>query len=300
MRAVAMRTLAVRAVLLGCIVVGPACAFFTDLDGLSSDAETSTTGDANAPGAEAAVPRDEEAGPIGDGAVAGDGGCPPAPTDPTLVAWYPFEEGAGNKVLDCSSRRGRDGTALASGTFARTTGRVGSALDLGGNGACFDLGLASELPSGLEPFTVAAWIKPRSFGGPPPAGSTNPTPRWFIGHFGNSTGLGRGWGLGTDDLTEVEFKIFAINGAFDETTANIAQNAWTHVAGVWTNGTLRLYVNAGTPADFATALAPALDPGAHAWLGCRIPTEPTYDGLIDDVRIYSRALSAEEIATLAR
>jgi hypothetical protein len=37
-----------------------------------------------------------------------------------------------------------------------------------------------------------------------------------------------------------------------------------------------------------------------ARVGCRNPGEKGYDGQLDDLRIYARALSAAEIATLAK
>jgi hypothetical protein len=42
------------------------------------------------------------------------------------------------------------------------------------------------------------------------------------------------------------------------------------------------------------------DAQAHAWIGCRGGTEPPYDGLVDDIRIYSRALTPAEITALAK
>jgi hypothetical protein len=291
-----MRTVAVRAVLLGSILAGTACALVTSLDGFASSSEKA---DANAPGDDATAARRDDASPPIDGAVKADGGCPPAPADPTLLAWYPFEEGTGNRIVDCSGH-GRDGTLGTAGVFKRVPGRIGGGIDLDGNGACFDLGPAAGLPSGTEPFTLAAWVRPRRFGGPPPDGSTNPSPRWFIGQLGNSTGVSRGYGLGTDDLTEIEFKIFPQNGAYEEAIANIVQNAWVHVAGVFAEGKLRLYVLAGTPSENPITVVPAIDPGAHAWLGCRLPNDFTYDGELDDVRIYSRALSVNELDALTR
>jgi hypothetical protein len=292
-----MRTAAVRAMVLGSLVAGPACAFLTDLDGLSDTSENSRA-DATAPDG-GPLSSNDDAGTLADGATVLDGGCPPPPNDPTLVAWYPFEEATGFAIRDCSGH-GRDGKLGPTGVMKRVAGRQGNAIDLDGNGACFDLGPAAGLPVGASPFTVTGWIRPRRFGGPLEEAGTNPSPRWFIGHFGRSTGPGRGWGLGTDDVNELEFKIFDQNGSYDEATKLVATNSWMHVAGVWANGRLTLYLNGSEPSVLATALLPALDTDAHAWLGCRLATDPTYDGLIDDVRVYARALGVDEIALLAQ
>jgi hypothetical protein len=227
--------------------------------------------------------------------------CPASSSasDPTLVAWYPFEEQSGDVIVDCSGQK-LDGKLLPGGQFERIAGHDGRGIDLDGNAGCFDIGPATQLAFGGKPFTVSAWIKPRRFSYPRLDGSDF-GPRWIFGHYGEDTnGIGRGWGLGTDDVSEVEFKVFQNDGLYDQVLADIATDKWVHVAGVSKgSGTLQLYVLGALTNEITVPIA-GIHPLARGRLGCRQPSEPPFDGWLDDVRVYSRALDATEVAALAK
>jgi hypothetical protein len=91
----------------------------------------------------------------------------------------------------------------------------------------------------------------------------------------------------------------------------VTANAWTHVVMTWdggtTNSAIKVYVN-GSQADTAndglgTFTAPNSSSGAGLWIGAQ-----EYDGagvsffkgLLDDIRVYDRALSAPEVTRLYR
>lgn len=74
----------------------------------------------------------------------------------------------------------------------------------------------------------------------------------------------------------------------------VAQSTWTHLAATWDGTTLALYVDgvaAGTLA--ATCLAPT---GGPLRLGAEGPDSKQFLGQLADVRVWSRALAADEIA----
>lgn len=75
-----------------------------------------------------------------------------------------------------------------------------------------------------------------------------------------------------------------------------ATNTWYHVAGTYDGSTMRLYLN-GTEQD-TLDIAGAADSGGWIRLSHSSNTE-ALDGLLDDVRIYDRALSPTEISDLA-
>jgi len=98
----------------------------------------------------------------------------------------------------------------------------------------------------------------------------------------------------------------AVREASTQATASTSftMTTWTHAAATFDNGTLKLYVHG---AEQASALAGFTMPTAHsnaAGIGARngqdsfggTATGDYFGGLIDDVRIYDNALSAEEIA----
>jgi concanavalin A-like lectin/glucanase superfamily protein len=74
----------------------------------------------------------------------------------------------------------------------------------------------------------------------------------------------------------------------------IAANAWTHLALTYDGATLRLYVN-GTQAA-SRAESSALQSVANPlWIGGNSPYGEYFQGLIDEVRVYNRALAVSEI-----
>jgi hypothetical protein len=71
-------------------------------------------------------------------------------------------------------------------------------------------------------------------------------------------------------------------------------NAWTHLAATYDGATLRLYVNGAQQATRAvtgplqTSAGPLRIGGNGVW-------DEWFAGLIDDVRVYNRALSPTEV-----
>ena len=71
-------------------------------------------------------------------------------------------------------------------------------------------------------------------------------------------------------------------------------NAWTHVALTYDGATLRLYVNGTQVATPATTGAiQATD--SPLWIGGNNPYGEYFQGLIDEVRVYNRALTQADI-----
>ena len=83
--------------------------------------------------------------------------------------------------------------------------------------------------------------------------------------------------------------------------AALPTGAWTHVAVTLAGGVGILYVNRAEVArTSALTLTPAsLGSTTQNWIGrSQYSGDPYLDGAVDDFRIYSRALSASEIAAL--
>ncbi|MGQ7846585.1 BspA family leucine-rich repeat surface protein, partial [Granulosicoccus sp. 3-233] len=83
----------------------------------------------------------------------------------------------------------------------------------------------------------------------------------------------------------------------------IAGTGWNHVAYVFddANDTHALYLNGGLLASSSTTGSIAYSLGSDTYIGNHgySDTEFDFNGLIDDARVYSRALSANEISALA-
>jgi hypothetical protein len=79
-------------------------------------------------------------------------------------------------------------------------------------------------------------------------------------------------------------------------TAAIALNTWTHVALTYDGATLRMFVNGVQVSTHAQTGSVIVAPGALRIGGDSVWGE-YFKGLIDEVRVYNRALSAAEIQT---
>ena len=89
----------------------------------------------------------------------------------------------------------------------------------------------------------------------------------------------------------------AVTGGTDHDlrgTASLATSAWTHVAMTYDGTALRLFVNGTQVATEAAAGSIATSTGALRIGGNGISPE-WYAGLVDEVRLYNRALTATEI-----
>jgi hypothetical protein len=89
-------------------------------------------------------------------------------------------------------------------------------------------------------------------------------------------------------------------GTFDGTihqtsgTDPVPVDRWSHVAVTYDGATLRLYVDGRQAASRAITGA-IQTPSNPVWIGGNLPYGEHFDGLIDEVRIYDRALSQREI-----
>jgi hypothetical protein len=76
----------------------------------------------------------------------------------------------------------------------------------------------------------------------------------------------------------------------------LALNAWSHLASTYDGSTLRLYVNGVLVSSTAAAGSLAASSGVLRIGGNGVWPE-WFAGLIDEVRVYNRALTAGEIQT---
>jgi len=207
---------------------------------------------------------------------------PVIPSDDGLVGAWNFNEGSGAAVAD-SSGNGLTGT-IVDATW--DTGIEGSAL-LFGETAYVETGHAGVTGTGSR--TYAAWIK------------TLEANRVFLSNGLNTAG--RKWRMRLDVTGGLRMEV---NGGYHYGQAFLADDEWHHTALVLEDD--------GTPDVAETLLyVDGLPETTRAVLGEPIDTDPTgelrigkstYDGvgfigLIDDARVYDRALSAAEIMGLA-
>ncbi len=235
---------------------------------------------------------DAPASDAGDARAAPDG-CPSI-TDPSLLAYYPFDETSGSLVHDCSGN-GYDALATFKTLDAGadwTTGHAGNGLALHATD-CVIVSSTDLNPTG--DFTVTAWVNLQSIVGGTP---------YIVGR--RSLGV-LGWRLAQDTLPNVTFQIGEpLDGGpsgtnFTAASPTVSAGAWMHVAGVFKVGAYQqVFVNGAQTSAPAAAPGVSTDATVSVRIGCKGDGSSYLDGTIDEVRIYSRALSSAEIAALAQ
>ncbi len=85
-----------------------------------------------------------------------------------------------------------------------------------------------------------------------------------------------------------------------ENATAVPLNTWVHLAATYASGALKLYVNGTEQLPQGTITGNMTQPNAATGIGARNSLDQHwFPGLIDDVRVYSRALTPEEVAVLA-
>ncbi|MHC4890913.1 MAG: LamG domain-containing protein [Planctomycetota bacterium] len=206
-------------------------------------------------------------------------------TDPNLAGWWKFDDVAGKTAAD-SSRHGRKGTLKGNLSFDKNSvpGKTGKALKLDGEDNYIEITKYKGV-TGIRPRTVAAWIKTTSSRGEVISwGARVHGKMWRYCFIRGRLGVTPHGGY------------YYINDA-------VHDDKWHHVAVVVIEAELpnlhddvRLYKD-GIPAeihDIGLLDLWPIETGAEldVTIGRR------FKGLIDDVRIYDRALSEDEIKAI--
>jgi hypothetical protein len=208
----------------------------------------------------------------------------------SLVGYWDFDETAGSSVQDLSSW-GNDGT-LTGGS--PTAGTFGQALLFDGIDDAIEVPDSASL-CGRDEVTIEAWVSFNSFQG-------------AIAHKFDAGLSGDGYLLGfaPPDFFSYGNLMFVVRsaGTSHYLYANdpLEPGVWTHVAAtfksggfqrLYINGRLNSYLDESITWDIGDSAGWDLAIGKHfAWY---TGSEACFDGMMDEVRIWSRALSGEEI-----
>ncbi|HEX5782201.1 MAG TPA: PQQ-dependent sugar dehydrogenase, partial [Solirubrobacteraceae bacterium] len=206
----------------------------------------------------------------------------PAQAAQSPVASYGFNEGVGTTVNDTSGL-GNHGTTT-SATWA-AMGRFGTALSFNGTSSWVTVpdSPSLDLTTGM---TLEAWVNPVQLTG-----------TWRTLIFKQTTN-GMAYALYAADGANRPRGQVQIGGEQNAVgTAALPLNAWTHLATTYDGSTQRLFVNGVQVASRAQTGSAAVSTGVLRIGGNSIWAAERYRGLIDEVRVYDRALTATEIQT---
>jgi len=194
-----------------------------------------------------------------------------------LVGYWPFDEGSGKEARDVSGN-GHDGELISDPQWVQ--GKFGTALDFGGTGSYVSVPDDDALDL-TDAVTFMAWFNlNEAIAGNRRMMSKNDS-IFVIFDFGNPLCL--------DFLTKPN------NDFAESTTTDWGVGEWYHFAGTYDGDALRIYINGeleGEKSGVPKITASALD----LWIGFDDwGSALGFHGIIDDVRIYSKALAVDEI-----
>jgi len=185
-----------------------------------------------------------------------------------LVAHYAFDEGAGTLAGDGTIR----------GAAWVETER-GVALKFDGKVACVECGHGSRLKL-EDKLTISAWICPKGQPSGEPVIAGEDPRYWGITHY-----KGRVY--------------FYISGGSNYCKVPVPYYRWSHVAGTFDGTTMKLYVDGDICDTRDLPAGTRIRSGTMVRIGGGNRKGAYYNGIIDDVRVYGRALTGDEIAALA-
>ena len=205
-----------------------------------------------------------------------------------LVAHWDFDEGKGGVLRDTSGNANHGkihGAKWAECGLGRQGGK-GYALKFDGLDDYVDCGSGPSLNI-TGPITLEAWVFPET---------ASPGEPGIVGKFYDSYALtyykGGCW--------------WYISKGGNSALAPVEIGSWQHIAGTFDGKTLKLYVN-GRLKSSRVSKFKSIHPGKNFFIGCIVgnPTaqDPAYhatahfNGMIDEVRVWTRTLPARELRT---
>jgi hypothetical protein len=206
--------------------------------------------------------------------------------DKSLVAWWTFNEGSGTTTADASGK-GNTGTIRNAGWGG---GKIGNALQMnGGNDSIMTVPLSDSLRSTAAEITVMGWAYRTAAHNVAVIAHGYPT--LFLGFHGQ------------------QFKWQVVNekdesaGCYADPKYQAVLNQWFHLTGTYDGRTARLYVDGVQICREWLSRAggikmPDVPFTVSGYLDTTGNVVDEITGMIDEVRIYNRTLSADEIQNI--
>lgn len=224
--------------------------------------------------------------------------------DLSLVGHWKLDETSGTTVAD-SSTYGNNGTNTnASPAWAPSGGKVNGALEFSANTDTIDAG--NWEIGGTGGITLAAWVYKRSFAN---------SGRRVISKSNTGTPADHAWALKFNAASNerLDFRLTTVNGYEENSMPNGSYptswlNEWHHVAVTYdeSDGGIEYYLDGILIGTDTHSLGGAIDTTSgnpigigNQASGAENTNARSMDGFLDDVRVYNRPLSTNEIQSLA-
>lgn len=202
------------------------------------------------------------------------------PEDSSLVGHWKFDEGSGDVAGD-SSGKGNDGTLVNDPTWV--DGKFGKALSFDGSDNYVEV-LDSDSLNITDEITIESWVYVVGSSGKienivyKAVSATSTEGVYRLRYFDNTNFIGN---------LSIGGTYYSNNG---DTTVPL--NTWHHVVLTYDGSNIKLFLN-GKEDTTPVAVSGTIDTNNYPlFIGSR---DGGFNGTIDEVRIYNRALSPEEI-----
>ena len=199
----------------------------------------------------------------------------------SMILYFSFDSLDGDEAID-HSKYGNNGELVGDAELAN--GKFGKALKLNGSTDWVTVPHHESLTVDKD-VTVMAWINPERISGPNNA-------QWQ-GILAKSNGP-RSYSFYTE--TGKGCLHLSVNGGGSTCDGKVVENEWQHVAAQVASGTHRYWINGENVGEYAGHPNP---PGsadtANVFIGKTHEGSREFMGLIDEVRIWNRALSEDEV-----
>jgi YD repeat-containing protein len=201
-----------------------------------------------------------------------------------IIGYWNFDEGEGDIAHD---EVGANNGNIENGALWTSSGKIDSALDFAGNSGYVDLGQDTWSASELAKGTISAWVKIPDI----------TTPMTDNGHsIVNVEACALRFNGLTDKFRFTLYDGVSVHGKDGTTTPQ--NNMWYLVSMTWDGETTVLYVN-GNPENSDPTGSPDCDSSSrNGYIGANWNLTSFFDGIIDEVMIFDRALQQEEIEAI--
>ena len=200
-------------------------------------------------------------------------------TNPNLIGWWKLDGAASSTAAVDWSGYDHHGTIMGDPEWV--IGYQGDALELDGDGDYVDIGSVGI--SGMDPRTIAGCVK---------ASTTDiPSGTTVFGFAHDGSGDGTYFDIGVDNAGN--YGLYIGGWSFP---LRAVDTRWHHFAATYDGSEGRWYVDG----QLIDRLAGAIATTDEVRIGARLSNNNYFPGLVDDVRIYNKALTQNEIIEVMR
>ena len=220
----------------------------------------------------------------GDGGSSGNTNNPPEKS--SLIYHYSFDEEQGSETSESQGNASNGQLNNASWT----SGKNGGGVEIGGSMSRVLLG---NLDVDSDEISITAWINPDSFSIhdariiSKTTGTDEDMHVWMLGTYRVGDGYGIRFRLRTN-LVDTK-SLVASSGP-------LTTGKWQHVAATYDGTMMRVFIDGNAVGTLDSAIGKvAMDESVEVSIGNNPMGGKSFDGKIDDVRVYSVALSEQQI-----